>query len=335
MRALVHGGGGSNGDWGIGVIERLLKEGRRYDVYLGISTGALSLAFLTQFDDGFEKEAVQALKNVYLGLKDNSSIYKKWGLWPIPSILPKIFPKWKWFQRQLRKFRRNSIYDASPLHDVVRKGLDPKKLAQSDKQLLVGAVQLGGERAYWKFSNRELSGPDALYSPGESLVEAVLASSAFPVMFQPVKVDGIWYSDGGIRNVVPLGDAIDLGATEIDVIVTSPFIQEDLSKYDATDANALETLIEATSTMVDEIESNDILLRDVEMCYLKNLLPGYKKIEIQVFRPSRNLGDSLAFGKDKTPSHQVNIDLGYVDSGKILKYYEEGGQGIPDPARLP
>ncbi|MCB9733230.1 MAG: patatin-like phospholipase family protein [Deltaproteobacteria bacterium] len=48
--------------------------------------------------------------------------------------------------------------------------------------------------------------------PSELGPEHVLASTAIPFAFSPVKIGGYWYSDGGLRQNVPLSPALRLGA---------------------------------------------------------------------------------------------------------------------------
>ncbi len=48
-----------------------------------------------------------------------------------------------------------------------------------------------------------------------SLVEAILASSAIPVLFPPVVIDGESFYDGGLVNSVPVDRAVQLGARRI------------------------------------------------------------------------------------------------------------------------
>jgi NTE family protein len=50
----------------------------------------------------------------------------------------------------------------------------------------------------------------------------VLASSAIPVLFCPIEIDGAYYTDGGVRLNVPLTPAIALGATHVVVVATHP-----------------------------------------------------------------------------------------------------------------
>ncbi|HYA33281.1 MAG TPA: patatin-like phospholipase family protein [Candidatus Bathyarchaeia archaeon] len=56
----------------------------------------------------------------------------------------------------------------------------------------------------------------------EKLIKAALASAALPVFFPPVEVDGEWYVDGSLREVVPLQGAIDCGADHICAILCLP-----------------------------------------------------------------------------------------------------------------
>jgi NTE family protein len=51
-------------------------------------------------------------------------------------------------------------------------------------------------------------------------VDHVLASSALPLLFPAVDVDGAWYGDGGIRLTAPLSPAVHLGARRIMAVST-------------------------------------------------------------------------------------------------------------------
>ena len=50
------------------------------------------------------------------------------------------------------------------------------------------------------------------------VVDAVVASAAVPGLLPPAGVDGEHYLDGGIVNSVPLGRAVELGATRVFVL---------------------------------------------------------------------------------------------------------------------
>ena len=50
------------------------------------------------------------------------------------------------------------------------------------------------------------------------MVPAVVASAAVPGLLPPAKVGGEHYLDGGIVNSIPVGRAVELGATRIFVL---------------------------------------------------------------------------------------------------------------------
>lgn len=50
------------------------------------------------------------------------------------------------------------------------------------------------------------------------LIDSILASSAIPALFPPIEIDGAHYYDGGLVNSVPVGRAVELGATTIYVL---------------------------------------------------------------------------------------------------------------------
>jgi predicted acylesterase/phospholipase RssA len=61
----------------------------------------------------------------------------------------------------------------------------------------------------------------------EKLIKAALASAAVPGIFPPVEVDGNWYIDGSVREVVPIQGAIDCGADTIFAILCFPRLTRD------------------------------------------------------------------------------------------------------------
>ena len=50
------------------------------------------------------------------------------------------------------------------------------------------------------------------------ITPAILASCAVPGMFRPVEIDGQHFLDGGLVHSIPVGRALELGATEIYVL---------------------------------------------------------------------------------------------------------------------
>jgi NTE family protein len=56
--------------------------------------------------------------------------------------------------------------------------------------------------------------------PAEITIAHVMASSALPMFFPAIEVDGEWHGDGGIRLTAPLAPALHLGAGRLIAIST-------------------------------------------------------------------------------------------------------------------
>ena len=51
------------------------------------------------------------------------------------------------------------------------------------------------------------------------LIGAIVASSALPIAFEPIRIDGCWYSDGGLCTNQPLRPAVRLGADVVFLVM--------------------------------------------------------------------------------------------------------------------
>jgi len=87
------------------------------------------------------------------------------------------------------------------------------------------------------------------YERAEITPEHVLASSAIPALFPPVKLGERWYTDGSVRLNVPLKPAIALGATELTVVATHP------ATYPEADASAPRTrnVVDGVVTLLESV----------------------------------------------------------------------------------
>lgn len=56
--------------------------------------------------------------------------------------------------------------------------------------------------------------------PTDLTIDHVMASSALPIFFPAVRIDGQWYGDGGIRLAAPLSPALHLGAGRLLAVST-------------------------------------------------------------------------------------------------------------------
>lgn len=280
MEALVLSGGGAKGAYEAGAISVLLgEEGREYQAFCGVSVGALNAALLAQYSAQRGLEAAGALLEIWQSIRDDGDVYRA-------RFLGKLASLWS-----------PSVYDSSPLRQLVRKHLDVQRLRSSGKFLRVGAVSLTSGR-YQLFGERD---PD--------IVEGVLASSAFPGMFEPIEVRGELWTDGGVREITPLAAAIELGATEIDVVMCSP---EGVQRgFDRT-PNVLQIAERTVDIMSEEISEGDL-----KLCRAYNLSAAHRPVRVRVIRPSSVLlRSSLDFDAEKI---RANLLRGRADALRVLE----------------
>jgi NTE family protein len=255
-----------------------------FDLYAGVSVGALISAFLAQCKSGEEVQAARALKTLFERI-ENGDIWSHW--WPFKQVSG----AWK-----------PSFLDSSPLERLVRDKLDPSKVRASGKKLRIGAVSLTTGK-YEVF--------DEQFIP---LPSAVLASASFPAFFKPVRLKDQWWSDGGVKTVTPLLAAIKAGATDIISVTCSP---RGSVRGFSKEPNAIEVALRAIELQSDEIVDNDI-----KMALMYNELvaagkrPDKRHVNIKVIRPKEVLNeDSLQF----KPAEAMELQLrGYKDAVEAM-----------------
>jgi NTE family protein len=281
-RALVLSGGGSKGAFEVGVLQRLMgDEQLDYDLLCGTSVGAINAAYLAQTPLGQPREAAAKLR----------------ALWDTVTT-EKVRKNWFPF-REASAFFKTSVYDSEPLHQWIRAGLDANAVRVSGRLLRIVSVSLGTGESFVADEQT----PD--------LAEWVIASSAFPVMLTPASIKGDLWTDGGLRTVTPLGEAIRAGAGEIDVVLCSdPFAN---SPFQIKDAHAIpQLLLRSLDIMNGEVSRADLRIAGLKND-LSELRPEYRKVRIRVFQPAEPLPfDSLDFDPGNL---RRMIDAGYAQSG--------------------
>jgi predicted acylesterase/phospholipase RssA len=254
-------------------------EGRDYDILCGVSVGALNTAGLAQFKPGDTKAAWEWLHQLWLGISDKK-VYKKWAFWPL-SIPTKA-----------------AVFNTAPLRDLVTTTLNEEAVRASGRKLRLGSVS-------WESGEYKVTTERA-----PNLAWWVLASASYPVMFEPIRVAGEVRTDGGARNVTPLAAALDLGATEIDVIMSSdPAISE---PWDPKGKFSYDYLFRYLMISGDEIMRNDLRCLGIDNPYVE-LKPEYQHIKIRVQEPRKSMApfDSLSFDPKKI---REMIALGYKEA---------------------
>ena len=278
MKALVLSGGGAKGCFQAAALRYIMGELKiSYDILTGISVGAINSSFLSMFSKEQNDEAINKLLDFWMNL-DNHQVYKKW------------FPF-----RELHALWLSSLYNSDPLIDLIKSKIDLNKIRSSGKQIAVGAVSLTTGK-YKTFTQND-----------DNFVDGILASSSFPAGLKPIKINNELYTDGGVKHITALNEAIQMGADEIDIILCSPEIPS--ATYNEN-SNALKLALRAIDLMTDEIIDSDlkILLMYNKIVALDPNC-GKRIIKINIIRPDIDLtDDSLDFSPDKI---KEMMDIGY------------------------
>jgi NTE family protein len=282
MKALVLGGGGVKGAYQCGALQKwMFEDGNDYDILCGTSVGAINAAFLAQTKLGDPKTAAQSLKAMW-GRVNNDKIKKRWFPFGVFHAL------WE-----------PSVYNSHPLQQWISSELKPSLIVASGRKVRVVAVS-------WDSGEAEVANETT-----PDLDKWVIGSSAFPVMLTPVEINGQLWTDGGLRNVTPLGEAIRAGATEIDVILCSNPWEK--SPFPAKGNSAVPKLL----LRAIDIISDQVSRADLQICGLKNDIAKlgrgeYREIKVRVLQPSTGLTpNSLDFDPIQI---QEMITTGYVDA---------------------
>ena len=201
-RALVLSGGGSKGAFQVGAIQALLESGRTWDAIYGISVGSLNASWLAMYKPEEQLANFKGLQEIWNSVKTSADIYKPWA----PFYLNYIFSLWK-----------GSLNSGKPLRDLVTKFFDIESVRKSGVKLSVGCCSLTTSRYH------------AFDQTNDNILEYILASSHLPVVFEPLLIDGQVWVDGGIRHQIPILDALKDDPEEIDVIVTQPITNYEVS----------------------------------------------------------------------------------------------------------
>ena len=286
--AIVLSGGGAKGAFQVGVLDALInKHGVKPKIVVGTSTGAIQALGVAQND-------INGLLEVWSGLKGNSDIYTgRSGL--IGGLLGD-----------------KALYGTAPLRKLLKKFYDPAKIAASGIELRLGVVSLqSGE-----FQLVAQNAPD--------LYNWVYASCAMPVFFDPLQTsDKQQWVDGGVRDVTPLGAALDLNPSGVLVIRASPSSKLDSPKhYDSMVPIGLRAVnllqsevsrndLQNTSLINDMLAARDRLFTGLEaagipavqasalLLPLDTQLSKYRFAQVRVLEPKKEFSDTLEFDPDK------------------------------------
>lgn len=164
-QVLSFSGGGSFGAVEVGILSEIALD--KYDIITGVSAGGLNAGFLSYYNSDNTKlsDGIDNLSNIYNNL-NNSDVYT--------HNTAQIYRSW-------------SYYDTTPLRKTITKELS-KLNCKEPKTTLIGSTNLntGGFQIFRFDTENKINQVDLL-----------MATSAIPLVFPPVKFNSNYYVDGG------------------------------------------------------------------------------------------------------------------------------------------
>jgi predicted acylesterase/phospholipase RssA len=161
LNQLSFSGGGSFGAVEIGILKRIYElQPKKYDLYTGISAGALNAGFLSYYD------------NINLGIKNAERLYSSIRNRMIYDVIPNT---------------GLSLLNTEPLYKTLTTIIE-KMPNNPSIHTLIGATNLySGKLDVYAFEDQD----------DINKVLLLMSSSAIPGMFPPIAFNNQLYADGG------------------------------------------------------------------------------------------------------------------------------------------
>ncbi|GAL00443.1 hypothetical protein JCM19314_2051 [Nonlabens ulvanivorans] len=277
MRALVISGGGSKGAFAGGVAQYLIEEKKLdYDIYIGTSTGSLLISHLAL-------HKIEKIKEVYTNVNQKS----------IFSNCPFIIKRSKYGVEEikinhwnvLRNFLNGNktFGESKNLRKLIKKifTIDEfNELKATQKEVIVTVSNLSLNETEYK-SIQEVS--------YEDFCDWIWISCNYIPFMSMVKKDNCEYADGGYGSMVPIKEAIERGATTVDVIV----LETEATYYNSLPStNVFSLLTSLHGFMMDRIEKQNIAIGKFTANHHDAILNFY-------YTPTVLTTNSLIFNKSK------------------------------------
>ena len=277
MRALVISGGGSKGAFGGGVAQYLMQEnGCEYDILIGSSTGSLLIPHL----------ALGEVNKIY-------DIYSNVNMRSIFDVSPFVVKNinteneivsinhWN-VLKQFLKGKRTFGESHKLLHYIkenfTKQEYDALRASACD--VIVTVTNLSKNEVEYK------SIDDYDY---EEFCEWIWISCNYIPFMSLVSKNGYDYGDGGFSSLVPIREAIQRGATEVDVIILETEVQMQPRKIGK---NPFSLMIDLFQTLLTQVEKHNITIG--------KLAAKNKNVKLNLYyTPTQLTDNALIFNKEK------------------------------------
>jgi len=246
--ALVLSGGGAKGAYEAGVAAVFVERGLPIRLVAGSSAGALNAAMVASG----RADRLEAMWRAVT----REQVYMLRASVFFAGFLP------GWLTLLVLN-ESSSLFDPSPLRDLITASLDFERIRASPVRLLVTATDLAA-RQRRVFDNRTVT------------VDVLMAAAAVPGLFPPVEVDGTLLVDGGLTGRAPVLEALEADASLGRAVVVMSYAAAERGAPPTSMRRALEESFELV--MIQQIR------RDTELARFR-----HPAVDIQLLTPSSPL----------------------------------------------
>jgi len=321
VTGLILSGGGARAAYQVGVlagIADLLPPGapNPFPVIVGTSAGAINAVKLASGALHF-RIAIHQLTEFWQSFRSHQVLRSDW-----PGVIRQAG---RFFGRSLTGMGRNipvALLNSSPLRDLLTERLDLSGIdeaidAHHLRAVAVTAFGYESGQAVTFYQGRGTIDPwlrhRRIGRPTQLTVEHLLASSAIPLLFAPIKLEDEYFGDGAVRQSAPISPALHLGANRVLVVGVSGNPRGLQAKRPAPrpPTGAQPSLAQISghmlnSTFIDNLESDIELLERLNMASAmlpddQARQPGMAPVDVLVISPSQPLDEIAARHRRELP----------------------------------
>ena len=330
---LILTGGGARAAYQVGVLKAIAELLPRrscspFPVVCGTSAGALNAATLAINAKNFSM-GVQYLTNTWKNFHANQ-VYRS----DVVGVLKNTI---LWFAGLMfgflgiNKLKQVSLLDNSPLIEFLGQIL-PCELIQENidagflHALSITASGYGSGESVTFFQGVNELGPwrrtGRVGVPSKIEIKHLLASASLPFLFKPTLINREYFGDGSMRQIAPLGSALNLGATRIMVIGVTA--NEYVDKPERSEIHEYPTLAQIAGHALNSIFLDNM---DVDLERLKKIndlvaiMPAemrettkLKHVDVMVISPSQSI-DKIAERYIKELPWTIRLLLRLIGAG--------------------
>ena len=252
MRALVISGGGSKGAFAGGLAQYLIENQKiKYDLFVGTSTGSLLAPFLALGE-------IDAIKQAYTKVTQDDIFnvcpfkVKEFEDGSFKSSMNHLNNIWMFLKK------KRTFGETLALRSTIGRIYTPDMHARGQTErlkVIVTVSNLTLNRVEYKYLE------DYTY---EEFCDWIWASTCMAPFMSIYEKNEFEYADGGFGNYIPVQEAIDAGAKEIDIIILQPKnrkVRRTISR------NPFDILINTLDFMLLQIAFDDIQIGKLQSIY--------------------------------------------------------------------